>query len=372
MKKITISASELLTFGGIEISLANKNISSLQNCEISLSGKITPLCNLILEDFMQNNKMFMQNNKMFLQKAKPSTNEKILQEINSEENKKLWASMINIYSFFSLQGPVFWKNNFDEFKKNQLNNDTKLSVKELKEIFEMKIDSKENLTFLFESAIPNDFLRNFYALADIFKSLTKEKGGNPPAAGKTTVLLYNTGLFHAGKEPLFFLQAEKGIEFLAPNLNLYLYFSNSETSLIEPYFDYLKNNFIAITKEYETFTKGKTVVDLYKKSEKDKDDIQKMAENARKRMLKKLSNEISPEKIILDTEKRLKNFADSCNLTLNITKHDENLVFVVRGKKVGTSTSFDFSIPKKAIVENKDNTAQMVEKELQRLAEVMG
>ena len=97
-----------------------------------------------------------------------------------------------------------------------------------------------------------------------------------------------------------------------------------------------------------------------------------MAENARKRMLKKLSNEISPEKIILDTEKRLKNFADSCNLTLNITKHDENLVFVVRGKKVGTSTTFDFSIPKKAIVENKDNTAQMVEKELQRLAEVMG
>ena len=91
MKKITISASELLTFGGIEISLANKSISSLQNCEISLSGKITPLCNLILEDFMQNNKMFMQNNKMFLQKAKPSTNEKILQEINSEENKKLWA-----------------------------------------------------------------------------------------------------------------------------------------------------------------------------------------------------------------------------------------------------------------------------------------
>lgn len=372
MKKITIPASELLTFGGIEISLANKSISSLQNCEISLSGKITPLCNLILDDFMQNNKMFLQNNKMFLQKAKPSTNEKILQEINSEENKKLWASMINIYSFFSLQGPVFWKNNFDEFKKNQLNNDTKLSVKELKEIFEMKIDSKENLTFLFESAIPNDFLRNFYALADIFKSLTKEKGGNPPAAGKTTVLLYNTELFHAGKEPLFFLQAEKGIEFLAPNLNLYLYFSNSETSLIEPYFDYLKNNFIAITKEYETFTKGKTVVDLYKKTEKDKEDIQKMAENARKRMLKKLSNEISPEKIILDTEKRLKNFADSCNLTLNITKHDENLVFVVRGKKVGTSTSFDFSIPKKAIVENKDNTAQMVEKELQRLAEVMG
>ena len=379
MKKITIPATEVLSFGGIEMRLANKGISSLQNCEITLSGKITPLCSMILNEFLK-------DNKMTLPKPKPCANEKILNEINSEENKKLWASMINTYSFFSLQGPVFWKNNFDAFKKNQMNkgtvqdrqieesdlNGTSLSVKALREIFEKNIDSKENLTFLFESSIPPEFLRNFYTLSDIFKSLTKEKGANPPPAGKTTVLFYNTAFFHAGKEPMFFMQAEKGIELLAPKLNLYLYFSPSETKLIEPYFDYLKNNFIALTKEYETFTKGKTVADLYKKAERNGEDIQKMAEAARKRMLKKLSNELSPEKIIQDTEKRLKDFATSLNLALGITEHGENLVFVIRGKKPGSSTSFDFTIPKRAIVENKDNTAQMIEKELTRMAERMG
>lgn len=134
----------------------------------------------------------------------------------------------------------------------------------------------------------------------------------------------------------------------------------------------LSDIFKSLTKEYEIFTKGKTVADHYKKAEKNKEDIQKMAEKARNLMLKKLTQETSPEKIIQDTEKRLKAFASTLNLALNITDRDENLVFVVKGKKPITNSSFDFTIPKRAVVENKDNTAQLVEKELARLAEMMG
>ena len=57
MNKIKIPAEELLSFGGIEYCLAKKNLSTLQDCEVTLTGKPGALEMLLLGNYLYRNKI---------------------------------------------------------------------------------------------------------------------------------------------------------------------------------------------------------------------------------------------------------------------------------------------------------------------------
>ena len=163
--------------------------------------------------------------------------------------------MVNTFSLFSIKGPVFWKINYEKNKEQLLKSASSsedISLTQLKLLFEKNCDSGENLgsnlILASEKDLPSDFIDNSQKLISSLKEITKDKRALYSAAADFSVLLYSTKLFHPGQEKLFFIQVKNGLEFLAPDLNLYLFFPDSETPLIEAYFEYLKNNFINLTK----------------------------------------------------------------------------------------------------------------------------
>lgn len=395
MTNIVIHSEELLRFGGIEYCMSQKNCLSLQDCQVTLSGKPAPLELMIFEKYLSKNKITLKSLKIAdgrelykINGYKVLTesgsidphfeeNQKILNRINSEENQELWASMVNTFSLFSIKGPVFWKINYEKNKEQLLkaaSSSEDISLTQLKLLFEKNCDSGENLgsnlILASEKDLPSDFIDNSQKLISSLKEITKDKRALYSAAGDFSVLLYSTKLFHPGQEKLFFIQAKNGIEFLAPDLNLYLFFPDSETSLIEAYFEYLKNNFINLTKEYAAFIKGKTLKDRLK--EKEKENLNDITYNARNRMLQKIKNTNSHEQLIEKAAKKIKELAAYYNLNLNISKHEESFkLFITSNDNNSNNRSFDLTVQKRILIENYDNTMQMLEKEFKRMAYII-
>ena len=391
MTNIAIPSEELLRFGGIEYCMSQKNCLSLQDCQVTLSGKPVPLELMIFEKYLSKNKITLKSLKIAdsrelykINGYKVLTesgsidphfedNQKILNRINSEENQELWASMVNTFSLFSIKGPVFWKINYEKNKEKLLkaaSSSEDISLTQLKLLFEKNCDSGENLgsnlILVAEKDLPSDFIENSQKLISSLKEITKDKRALYSAAGDFYVLLYSTKLFHPGQEKLFFIQAKNGIEFLAPDLNLYLFFPDSETPLIEAYFEYLKNNFINLTKEYAGFIKGKTLKDRLK--EKEKENLNDITYNARNRMLQKIKNSNSNEQLIEKAAKKIKELAAYYNLNLNISKHEESFkLFITSNDNNSNNRSFDLTVQKRILIENYDNTMQMLEKEFKRI-----
>lgn len=395
MTNIVIHSEELLRFGGIEYCMSQKNCLSLQDCQVTLSGKPAPLELMIFEKYLSKNKITLKSLKIAdgrelykINGYKVLTesgsidphfeeNQKILNRINSEENQELWASMVNTFSLFSIKGPVFWKINYEKNKEQLLkaaSSSEDISLTQLKLLFEKNYDSGENLgsnlILASEKDLPSDFIDNSQKLISSLKEITKDKRALYSAAGDFSVLLYSTKLFHPGQEKLFFIQAKNGIEFLAPDLNLYLFFPDSETPLIEAYFEYLKNNFINLTKEYAAFIKGKTLKDRLK--EKEKENLNNITYNARNRMLQKIKNTNSHELLIEKAAKKIKELAAYYNLNLNISKHEESFkLFITSNDNNSNNRSFDLTVQKRILIENYDNTMQMLEKEFKRIAYII-
>lgn len=395
MTNIVIHSEELLRFGGIEYCMSQKNCLSLQDCQVTLSGKPAPLELMIFEKYLSKNKITLKSLKIAdgrelykINGYKVLTesgsidphfeeNQKILNRINSEENQELWTSMVNTFSLFSIKGPVFWKINYEKNKEQLLkaaSSSEDISLTQLKLLFEKNCDSGENLgsnlILASEEDLPSDFIDNSQKLISSLKEITKDKRALYSAAGDFSVLLYSTKLFHPGQEKLFFIQAKNGIEFLAPDLNLYLFFPDSETPLIEAYFEYLKNNFINLTKEYTAFIKGKTLKDRLK--EKEKENLNNITYNARNRMLQKIKNTNSHEQLIEKAAKKIKELAAYYNLNLNISKHEESFkLFITSNDNNSNNRSFDLTVQKRILIENYDNTMQMLEKEFKRMAYII-
>ena len=395
MTNIVIPSEELLRFGGIEYCMSQKKCLSLQDCQVTLSGKPGSLELMIFEKYLSKNKITLKSLKIAdgreLYKINGynvltesgsinphfEENQKILNRINSEENQELWASMGNTFSLFSIKGPVFWKINYEKNKEQLLkaaSSSEDISLTQLKLLFEKNCDSGENLgsnlILASEKDLPSDFIDNSQKLISSLKEITKDKRALYSAAGDFSVLLYSTKLFHPGQEKLFFIQAKNGIEFLAPDLNLYLFFPDSETPLIEAYFEYLKNNFINLTKEYAAFIKGKTLKDRLK--EKEKENLNDITYNARNRMLQKIKNTNSHEQLIEKAAKKIKELAAYYNLNLNISKHEESFkLFITSNDNNLNNRSFDLTVQKRILIENYDNTMQMLEKEFKRMAYII-
>ena len=285
--------------------------------------------------------------------------------------------MVNTFSLFSIKGPVFWKINYEKNKEQLLkaaSSSEDISLTQLKLLFAKNCDSSENLgsnlILVAEKDLPSDFIENSQKLISSLKEITKDKRALYSAAGDFSVLLYSTKLFHPGQEKLFFIQVKNGIEFLAPDLNLYLFFPDSETPLIEAYFEYLKNNFINLTKEYAAFIKGKTLKDRLK--EKEKENLNDITYNARNRMLQKIKNTNSHEQLIEKAAKKIKELAAYYNLNLNISKHEESFkLFITSNDNNSNNRSFDLTVQKRILIENYDNTMQMLEKEFKRIAYII-
>lgn len=395
MTNIVIPSEELLRFGGIEYCMSQKKCLSLQDCQVTLSGKPGSLELMIFEKYLSKNKITLKSLKIAdgrelykINGYKVLTesgsidphfeeNQKILNRINSEENQELWASMVNTFSLFSIKGPVFWKINYEKNKEQLLkaaSSSEDISLTQLKLLFAKNCDSGENLgsnlILVSEKDLPSDFIDNSQKLISSLKEITKDKRALYSAAGDFSVLLYSTKLFHPGQEKLFFIQAKNGIEFLAPDLNLYLFFPDSETPLIEAYFEYLKNNFINLTKEYAAFIKGKTLKDRLK--EKEKENLNNITYNARNRMLQKIKNTNSHEQLIEKAAKKIKELAAYYNLNLNISKHEESFkLFITSNDNNSNNRSFDLTVQKRILIENYDNTMQMLEKEFKRMAYII-
>ena len=394
MPNITISSEELLRFGGIEYCMSRKNCFSLQDCQVTLSGKPGPLELMIFEQYLSKNKITLKSLRIADGKElykingykvltesetidpKLENNQKILERINSRENQELWSSMVNTFSLFSIKGPVFWKINYEKNKEQLLkaaSSSEGLSLTKLKLLFEKNCDTdgnlEGNLILASEKDLPSDFIDNSQKLISSLKEITKDKRALYSSAGAFSVLLYSTKLFHPGKEKLFFIQVKNGIEFLAPELNLYLFFPDSETHLIEAYFEYLKNNFINLTKEYAAFIKGKTLTDRLK--EKENENLNDISYNARKLMLQKIKNANSQDSIIDRADKKIKELATYYNLHLNISKHEDSFKLIITSNDNNLKNrSFDFTVSKRILIENYDNTMQMLEKEFKRIAAV--
>lgn len=395
MTNIVIPSEELLRFGGIEYCMSQKKCLSLQDCQVTLSGKPGSLELMIFEKYLSKNKITLKSLKIAdgrelykINGYKVLTesgsidphfeeNQKILNRINSEENQELWASMVNTFSLFSIKGPVFWKINYEKNKEQLLkaaSSSEDISLTQLKLLFAKNCDSGENLgsnlILASEKDLPSDFIDNSQKLISSLKEITKDKRALYSAAGDLSVLLYSTKLFHPGQEKLFFIQVKNGIEFLAPDLNLYLFFPDSETPFIEAYFEYLKNNFINLTKEYAAFIKGKTLKDRLK--EKEKENLNDITYNARNRMLQKIKNTNSHEQLIEKAAKKIKELAAYYNLNLNISKHEESFkLFITSNDNNSNNRSFDLTVQKRILIENYDNTMQMLEKEFKRMAYII-
>ena len=132
----------------------------------------------------------------------------------------------------------------------------------------------------------------------------------------------------------------------------------------------LKNNFINLTKEYAAFIKGKTLKDRLK--EKEKENLNNITYNARNRMLQKIKNTNSHEQLIEKAAKKIKELAAYYNLNLNISKHEESFkLFITSNDNNLNNRSFDLTVQKRILIENYDNTMQMLEKEFKRMAYII-
>lgn len=396
MNTIKIPAEELLCFGGIEYCLAKKNLSTLQDCDVTLTGKPGALEMLLLGNYLFRNKITLSrlnisggkelfningykiiSEKVFSENRISAKDKRILDRINSEKNKELWASMINTYSFFSIKGPEFWKLKYDTFmsyllKSNPGATDDScevLTVKKLQLLFQKNCDTeKSNFFSVSHKELPMEFIEQSQKLKDALKTITKDKRAKLPVNGNCTVLFYSTKLFHPDSEKLFFIQAENGIELLAPDLNLYLFFPDYETKFIVPFFEYLKNNFINLTKEYAVFIKGNTLLDMIKEKENE-EKTENITFNSRNRILETLKQTSSKAQIIQNYIKELIQLASSYGLELKCAKKFEELTFVINKKDDSNGNqTYNFNIPAGTLLVNYENTKEMVEKEFKRIA----
>ena len=246
----------------------------------------------------------------------------IIEKINTPQNITLWNNMKSAYNF-SAEGPVFWKNNYEEIKPKLKRNDfSELAANRLEalNIFLYKNpDALENL-FL----IPCDILdkqeyliRN--SLTSFIKIIKSFSGKNKAKTGDNRnkeILLYTTKLFHPGTEPLLFVAAENGIELFAPQINLYLFFPDEEIAFIPSYLDYLKINFIAITKKYILNHENHFTLT-------DKNTI---TNNDRNQVMNKLQPQKINKDIINELKKRVSHLINLYKLDAVISEKDDCLL----------------------------------------------
>ncbi len=243
---------------------------------------------------------------------------KIIENMNKAENVKLWENIKSAYDF-SLEGPVFWKNNYAEkkaeLKKVQFPDNGSGQLEALQFCLSKNIDAEGNLFFMpFEELWYRSDGDNLRLLVKILKSLTGEQRAVAKKIQEESVLFYTTSLFHPGKELLIFFQAENGIEFIAPEMNLYLFFPNEEINLIPSYLDYLKLNFVKLTKAY-SLEKGNP--DELLKTE----DI---SQSDRSILLDKLKPDLSNEKLVNEYMNRIKHLARTHHFEVSVTKNNED------------------------------------------------
>ena len=386
MSKIIIPAEELLCFGGIDYCMSKKKIDSLKNCEVKVSGNLSRLGLLVLGEYLKTNNVKLKSLELSdgsslyeingynvvsenYSRKRYGKDWRILEQINSMQNKQLWASMVNTYSFFSLKGPLFWKNKYDSIKTQLNATDSEIFfIKKLEMEFSNNCDAEKNLIYVSQKDTPCDFLTQSQKMIGLMQGITKDNNAKKAGDEEYKVLLYDTQLLHPGTEALFFIQAKNGIELLAPKLNLYLFFPDSETHLIIPFFDYLKNNFIKITKEYASFVKGTTIADILKEREME-DESQKITEDDKNLMLARIKAAASPEQIIQNVIKEVGEFALKYNLSLCCDNNNDSIDFFVREKKsTADSRCFDFSIPKHDLIEQYDKMKEMIKSEIVKMA----
>ena len=237
----------------------------------------------------------------------------LIRKINSPENIQLWNNMKTAYNF-TLEGPGFWKKNYEE-KKNQLKKSdlpkqftNKLEA--LKHCLSKNPDALENLFYLPCGIIYNNrFFGDANDLFNIIKCLTGESGAIHGKQFNESVLLYSTQLMHPGVEPFFFFLDENGIELFAPQINLYLFFPEEEIELIPAYLDYLKINFIALTKAYIMNHENLNTLT-------DKDEI---STDDRNNLTKKLKLNGNNDKLIEQYVHQIKHLANSYNLDVTVS-----------------------------------------------------
>ena len=89
-------------------------------------------------------------------------------------------------------------------------------------------------------------------------------------------------------------------------------------------------------------------------------------------MLQKIKNTNSHEQLIEKAAKKIKELAAYYNLNLNISKHEESFkLFITSNDNNLNNRSFDLTVQKRILIENYDNTMQMLEKEFKRMAYII-
>lgn len=288
-----------------------------------------------------------------------TTGNEIIKKINSTENIQLWNNMKNAYAF-TLQGPAFWKKNYDEkktqLKKVELSKQFANPLEALKHCLSKNQDALKNLFYLPCDIIYNtNFFRDTNDLFNIIKSLTGENRVIHGQRFHESVLLYTTQLMHPGVEPLFFFLAENGIELFAPQINLYLFFPEEEEGLIPSYLDYLKINFIALTKAY--IMNQENLHTLTNKDEISNDD--------RNTLTKKLKLNGNEDKLIEQYVRQIKHLAHSYNLDVTIT-HNSTSIFVSSTEEIN-GFSFSETISIENLLKNDEAALSRMEEAFRQL-----
>ncbi len=165
-------------------------------------------------------------------------------------------------------------------------------------------------------------------------------------------------MLHPGKENLYFVELENGIEFVIPGLYLYLFFPLEEVALIPSFIEYLARNLISLTKKF-ALMKEKTV--LVKP--------EFISENDRKAIIKKLSSEEYDKKKIKDfADKRITYLAESHNLKIQIIyERDELLISSNKKDKGEENVDWTFRISAEEILKNPESTLQQLDYEFGRI-----
>ncbi len=274
----------------------------------------------------QNNLINNLTEEIIVSEIRENCNE-IINKINSPENIKLWDNMKSAYKF-TVDGPAFWKKNYEEKKagleKVEFSKQFTNPLEALKHCLSKNIDALENLVYLPCDIIDSrSFFNDVYDLFNIIKSLTGENRVIHGDSFNKSLLLYTSKLLHPGTEPFFFLLEENGIEVFAPQINLYLFFPEEEAGFIPSYLDYLKNNFITLTKAYIMNHENQNALS-------DKENI---SNEDRKSLTKKLELNENRDKLVEQCIRRIKGLANSYNLDVRITA-DKASIFISSAEEI--------------------------------------
>ena len=320
---------------------------------------------------IENNLFFSKKEKDLIYKL---TNEIILQEekeelpefltaINSKENIKLWNSLKDTYKF-SIKISDFWKKEYEMTKDKLSEKALPQGCKNLLEGLQISLrqlpDSYGNIQMFPDVDFKyGSFSQMYCEFTEILKSVSGERRALYKSFEKEKgLLIYSSIMLHPGKENLYFVELENGIEFVIPGLYLYLFFPLEEVALIPSFIEYLARNLISLTKKFALMKEKTVLVKPEFISEKD-----------RKAIIKKLSSEEYDKKKIKDfADKRITYLAESHNLKIQIIyERDELLISSNKKDKGEENVDWTFRISAEEILKNPESTLQQLDYEFGRI-----